>query len=45
MKIEQVRVVALCDAVALQPEPPVATAATATPADGTNPASDVVVPA
>ena len=44
MKIEQVRVVALCPVVALQPVPPVAVAAMRTPADGTKPARDAVEP-
>ena len=44
MKIEHVRVVALCPVVALQPEPPVAVAEIETPADGTKPASEAVEP-
>src|SRR4029453_7733327 len=44
MKIAQVRVVALCAAVALQPVPPVFAATTWTPAEGTKPESDAVVP-
>jgi hypothetical protein len=45
MKIAQVRLVALCDAIALQPVPPVFDAVTETPDDGTKPESDCVVPA
>ena len=44
MKIAQVRVVALCAEVALQPVPPVFAATTWTPADGTKPDRDAVVP-
>ena len=44
MKIAQVRLVALCADVALQPVPPVADAVTETPADGTKPTSEAVVP-
>ena len=43
-KIAHVLVVAVCEVVALHPEPPDAVAVTVTPAEGTNPFSVVLVP-